>query len=183
LASDTTPAGRVAEALEPGAITPLVEQAIDLWSITQPLTTEQRAVLDRLDVRVADLPGYTLGQAVGSTITLDVDAAGHGWFIDPTPASNEEFTTVGRDGLVATTDSPAAGRADLLTAIMHEMGHLLGHSHEDQGIMDDILPLGTRRFLGKDTPMSLENTTAGAGTPRPNEFDREVIDEVFAALS
>ena len=34
---------------------------------------------------IADLADGALGQTDGSTITLDLDAAGHGWFVDTTP--------------------------------------------------------------------------------------------------
>jgi hypothetical protein len=36
-------------------------------------------------VNLADLPGAAVGQTVGSTITLDTNAAGYNWFIDTTP--------------------------------------------------------------------------------------------------
>jgi hypothetical protein len=39
----------------------------------------------------ANLPGGAIGQTVGSTITLDTNAAGYSWFIDTTPADNSEF--------------------------------------------------------------------------------------------
>ena len=48
--------------------------------------------------------------------------------------------------LSATSDSPAYGRADLLTVVLHELGHILGDNHELEGIMEDMLPLGTRRL-------------------------------------
>ncbi|WP_152054427.1 matrixin family metalloprotease [Tautonia marina] len=92
--------------------------------------------LGPLDIRIADLPGTTLGQADGSTITLDRDAAGHGWFLDPTPLD--------------AADVPG-DRMDLLTAVTHEIGHALGleHDHDEDGheeaIMAPILGLGTRR--------------------------------------
>jgi hypothetical protein len=35
---------------------------------------------------------------------------------------------------------------DLLTALAHEIGHLLGHEHEDDGVMADTLGLGVRRM-------------------------------------
>ena len=40
---------------------------------------------------VADLSGGLLGEAIGTTILIDSNAAGYGWFVDPTPASDEEF--------------------------------------------------------------------------------------------
>jgi hypothetical protein len=39
----------------------------------------------------SDLSGSALGQTTVGQITLDADAAGHGWFIDYTPYLNEEW--------------------------------------------------------------------------------------------
>jgi predicted Zn-dependent protease len=47
---------------------------------------------------------------------------------------------------MATADSEAAGRMDLLTVVLHELGHVLGLGHGDEGtLMDDTLSVGTRR--------------------------------------
>ena len=51
-----------------------------------------------IDVRIADLGGTTLGLASGNTIWLDDNAAGWGWFVDPTPGDDSEFTTPGDQG-------------------------------------------------------------------------------------
>ena len=42
---------------------------------------------------------------------------------------------------------PAAVRADLLTAVMHEMGDLLGDGPSTDGLMEDVLPLGGQQSL------------------------------------
>ena len=55
------------------------------------LTATQQQTLQQIDVRIADLPGAMLGRALGTTITLDHNAAGYGWFVDPTPWDNAEF--------------------------------------------------------------------------------------------
>src|SRR3546814_15655762 len=58
-------------------------------------------------------------------ITIDDDAAGAGWFVDPSPGDAAEFTGGDADHLLdAAAGSAAAGRIDLLTALMHEIGHL-----------------------------------------------------------
>ena len=61
-------------------------------------------------------------------ITLDIDDA-KGWFADPTPSDNFEFlhaaNATGTD-LFTDLTSAAAGHLDLLTALSHEMGHVLG---------------------------------------------------------
>ena len=62
-------------------------------------------------------------------ITIDTNAAGHGWFVDPTPSSNSEFThAVNAAGTDLFTDptNAAAGHLDLLTTVIHELGHVLG---------------------------------------------------------
>lgn len=82
---------------------------------------------------------------------MDRDAAGFGWFVDPTPGDDVEFAVqLDAYSLAADQDSPAALRADLLTTVMHEFGHVLGYDHADEGLMDDLLPLGTRRTSATD---------------------------------
>ena len=44
-----------------------------------------------VNLNFADLPGGAVGQTTGTNITLDTNAAGNNWFIDPTPSSNEEY--------------------------------------------------------------------------------------------
>ena len=79
---------------------------------------------------VADLSGNTVGQESSPAhIAIDTDAVGHGWFVDPTPTDNSEFThalnAAGTDLLTDPTNA-AAGHLDLLTTVSHEMGHVLG---------------------------------------------------------
>jgi probable HAF family extracellular repeat protein len=107
-----------------------------------PLLTEaiHRADTSRLgnvQIQVTSLGGLTLGIASGHTIPLDDNAAGRGWFVDPTPHSDAEFTTPGNQG--------KQHRMDWLTVREHEAGHLLEHEHEELGVMIDTLPAGSRR--------------------------------------
>jgi hypothetical protein len=87
-------------------------------------------------------PGQ-LGEALPQQdeIVLSPDGAGHGWFVDPTPYQDEEFTNG-----TAYAGSPAVGREDLLTTVLHELGHIAGLP-DDSGsaLMLDALPTGTRR--------------------------------------
>jgi hypothetical protein len=84
-------------------------------------------LLDRLSgvrVAMADLPGDLLGLASADGIEIDRDAAGYGWFLDATPLDDVEFLQSG-DVLLARGDAAAAG-IDLLTVLVHELGHALG---------------------------------------------------------
>jgi hypothetical protein len=96
---------------------------------------------------VGELPPGVLGEteAADHLVTLSADAAGHGWFVDGTPLADEEFAP-GSPGspMLALPGSPAAGKEDLLTAVLHEMGHLAGAPDGGSGLMAGALGLGTR---------------------------------------
>ncbi len=109
--------------LEAGELMPVVDAAIDRL-VGAGFAGES---FYNVHVSVADLPGATLGLATGTSIVIDVNAAGYGWFIDSTPQDDSEFT-VGeslRDSHSASR-SAAATRMDLLTVVMHELGHTAG---------------------------------------------------------
>ncbi|UGY18283.1 cadherin repeat domain-containing protein [Bradyrhizobium septentrionale] len=106
----------------------VVSAAIDLWA-KAGAGAGQLAALHAVSFSVADLAGQIVGQEGAGHITIDTDAAGHGWFVDPTPSDNSEFTnTLNASGSNLQTDpsTAAAGHLDLLTTVVHELGHVLG---------------------------------------------------------
>jgi hypothetical protein len=123
------------------ALQPLVTEAIVRWAAAG-LSTSALAILNHASYIIADLPGSYLGWTDADIIALDRDAAGHGWFIDQTPGDDLEYSTsLTPDG----SDNPTVNRADLLTVVMHEMGHRLGYDHMEDGLMSASLPVGVRR--------------------------------------
>ncbi len=96
---------------------------------------------------VGQVPPGVLGQTdvAARRVTLSADGAGRGWFVDATPLRDEEFAP-GTPGspLTALPNSPAAGKEDLLTTVLHEMGHLAGAPDGDSGLLAGTLALGTR---------------------------------------
>ncbi len=75
-------------------------------------------------------------------IWLDANAAGWGWFIDPAPWKDSEFTTPGNQGEM--------DRMDLLTVLLNKVGHLLGQDHEADGLMADTLTASRVPAVSRD---------------------------------
>ncbi len=134
-----------AEALSQGDLEPLVSAAIDIWAGTG-LTSSQVERLEQVDVRLANLQGSQLALTLGNTVLVDSNAANFGWFVDSTPYENEEFTFVAGAGFLSADDGIAAGRMDLLTTLLHEFGHVLGHGHGGStlDVMNALLGTGIR---------------------------------------
>jgi PKD repeat protein len=136
--------------ITPELLEPVVEEAVLRWA-DYGIGSKYISTLQDVEFRIADLAGSTIGLALGNTIWLDIDAAGYGWFIDSTPWDDAEFSrrNTGSE-LVAKRTSEAYGNIDLLTVVMHEMGHTLGFEDltseaESKDLMYEILQSGVRR--------------------------------------
>jgi hypothetical protein len=141
---------------------PVVDHAIALLS-DAGLNSSDLSTTVNVEVRVADLPGAQLGQALGNIITVDVDAAGYGWHVEKyeglrTKDENDVFQS--GSPFSALDSPPSAGsrlstldsrpKIDLLTVVMHELGHVLGHDDifddaKDNHIMYGLLSPGVRK--------------------------------------
>jgi hypothetical protein len=110
----------------------IVAAAISQWETTSLGSSRN---LRGINVRVADLPGTYLGLAYPDLVLIDSDAAGHGWFVDSTPDTDDDL-----DG----------ASIDLLTAVAHELGHVLGLDDLDadaDSLMAGELAAGVRRSV------------------------------------
>jgi Ca2+-binding RTX toxin-like protein len=138
---------------------PIVIEAISRLTKALNLDESTVAYLEQVSFQVNDLQDLTLGQTTGNTVTIDDDAAGYGWFIDPTPSKDNEFKITGKSKMSARTSGPAVGDMDLLTVVTHELGHVLGLDHSlyngvKQPVMHETLDAGKRlvpAYVGANT--------------------------------
>ena len=66
--------------------------------------------------------------AGSNSVLIDDAAAGQGWFIGASPDMHSDFDGHHGGDHLAQSGSAAAARVDLLTVVMHELGHILGLS-------------------------------------------------------
>ena len=114
--------------------------AVERWLQSGLLDGQQIEMLSGMHLQITDLGGLQLAQASsdGKTIYVDPTAAGHGWFVDTTAGQDQEFINgVGANAAVV-------GKMDLLSVVMHEIGHQLGFAHGENGLMHDTLASGIR---------------------------------------
>ncbi len=81
--------------------------------------------------------------------------------------------------------SPAHGRVDLLTAVLHELGHVVDYDHDTKGLMDDTLPLGMRRLPGESLDYWLSGNPLdefGSLGIEQIAVDSDAVDAVFGRL-
>ncbi|NQV23865.1 MAG: hypothetical protein HQ518_05800, partial [Rhodopirellula sp.] len=143
--------------LQPEDLSLILDQARSIWMATANLDAAQIAVLEAITPAIATLSGDTLAGISDSQLFLDVNAAGYGWFVDATPGGSGEFgQQITRNELQAGSSSPASDRIDLLSVVLHEMGHALGYDDLDpadfsHALMSQELSTGTRRLPVSDT--------------------------------
>lgn len=123
--------------LDASALATILATAVLQWC--QARSASACVQLADVQIVVANLGDDYLGLAAGNRIWIDDDAAGVGWFVDESPWEDSEF-----DG----ANSPSG--YDLLSVVMHELGHLMGAPHSDGGVMDEWLNPATRRSVSHE---------------------------------
>src|SRR5262249_29054007 len=166
------------EALTAEALQPIVAEAIRRYAASGPAAAGPPP-LRAEPVQIRDLSGDLLGLTIPDGIVVDSDAAGYGWFVDPTPGDDVEFSAGGGTVLRATSGA-ASGRMDLLTVVTHELGHLLGHPDLDAALypndlMADSLAPGMRRLLQEARPDAVARLAAVGRLPSRLDTDRPMV--------
>lgn len=140
-----------ASVLDEPALNKIIAAAKQRWQ-QAGLTEQQLVAINRTKFELTEIGGWCLGSSSEGLVQLDRKAAGRGWFIDPTPLDDTEFADPVSDtrAYAKSHDGPA-GRIDLLTTVMHEMGHIAGLTDANEtGSGDDLmhgsLTVGERRL-------------------------------------
>lgn len=121
--------------------------------LSSGLSEDKALLLGAMSLQVSDLGEGQLGSTVGTTVFIDRDGAGYGWYVDATAADDVEFRPATGSELIAASGGGADDRMDLLTVVMHEMGHILGNPHIEGrfNLMSDSLTAGVRRLAHVDS--------------------------------
>jgi hypothetical protein len=131
----------------------LVAAAIQRWA-DAGASEAQVAAMRATTVTVDDLAGAFVGLSDAGHIAIDTNAGGFNWFVDATPGDDSEYTGTGTQ-LNAAPHTQAGDRVDLLTTLMHELGHQigLGDQYTDGAqaeLMYGTIFIGQRRLPGAD---------------------------------
>jgi hypothetical protein len=156
--------------LRAGQLEPIIAAAIHYWT-ANPSFSQDAAALADVPFVIHNLPGLMLAQTIANTVVIDPSARGYGWFVDRTPYASEEFRHTHRGTWLATPSSPADGHMDLLTVVIHELGHVLGLRDVNlpantNAVMNVKLAPGLRRlpYYPGSTALVSASTTKGPAT-------------------
>jgi len=147
----------------------VVDAVLDDWLTQDYIGIDQYEQLKLTRFFLTDLPDDLLGLAKKDAVYVDTTAAGNGWFVDGTPLGKEEFVNSSDGTLYARANADAIGQMDLVSVVTHELGHLLGLSHDDGSAMNEILAAGVRSVeLGYDDADPKYEFKAYHRQPRPH---------------
>jgi hypothetical protein len=104
----------------------IASEAIRRW-LASGVDADAAAKLEAARIEIANLTGSRLAAIEDGVIYLDSTAAGHGWFVDSTPSSDEEYTATATGvAMRANSSTAAVDHIDLLTVVERELGEIAG---------------------------------------------------------
>ncbi len=170
-----------------GAVASLTQQQLN--AVLQTATALWQSVVvtptqPTVTIELANLPDGVLGESrvtawdalghpTAGVIDLSPNAAGQGWFVNPTPDAGGAFAdALSSNASVALPGSAAFGHYDLLTVLVHELGHILGFYPGTPGFDSHLQTVnGAQAFVGAGFTVPL---SAASGTDEGDELDPAV---------
>lgn len=128
----------------------MTREAIARWA-DFGLSARDLTRMQEMSMQITDLPDGELAKVKKGVIEIDGEAAGFGWYFDPTPADDSEFAVpVPNKESQATELSAAHGNVDLITVLMRQLRVALGRkslslSGNSGWLMQNTLNVGVRR--------------------------------------
>ena len=154
--------------------------AIERWR-QAGLIDSHLAQMETVTIQLQDLPRGKIGLTTQSLILIDLDASGLSWFVDNTPLEDSEFSfdVVTRE--FVRNDDSIGTRIDLLTLVMHELGHIVGLDDLlDQpdtmpNVMNGHIASGVRRLPVWSNSHQFNDSEVKAETSQAVDLDTIVI--------
>ncbi len=113
-------------------LVPYLLEAEALWTRALGANDPRLAAFGDVQLTVGTLNPDQVGETVGPYVTISINAAGRGWYL----------------GLEDAPPMPGTSGIDLLTVVIHELGHVLGFAEDDpsQPVMALGIGAGVRRL-------------------------------------
>jgi hypothetical protein len=158
MASDSFLVSDTASTLTQAELDSATVTAMSQWVEALGDGDERLANFGSMYVTVTDLAGDALGYSEGRNVWIDADGAGQGWAL-------------------------YGGSMDLATAVSHELGHVLGFAHEDEGVMQQELAPGATSAPRDERPAAFDFELAASAAPVAIDWQGQAMDSWSSKLS
>jgi hypothetical protein len=84
--------------------------------------------------------------------------------------------------IAGSQDIAISQRVDLLAVVPQELGRALGYDREDEGVMDETLPPGTRRVAAERFDELVDDLLEVEDLRQHKPLDSRLVDEIFGSV-
>ena len=144
--SNVTGSGETTTLTQPELDT-ITNEAITRWQASGG-NADATAKLEAATIAIANLTSPKSPVIENGATYPDRTAAGHGWFADSMPSSDEEYTATATGvAMCAKSSTEAVDHIDLLTVVEQELGKIAGLEDLTDSVVDSQLGVSSRSSL------------------------------------